>query len=59
MYQKSVIQPISSIKVRIYSCRICNFIDSGKGGVRRQQLDGKYKFVRLTLKERLKELFGE
>jgi hypothetical protein len=59
MYRKSSTPPIASVKGRTYVCRLCNFIESGKGGVCRQQTNGKYKVVKLTFKERLKELFGE
>jgi hypothetical protein len=59
MYRKSSTPPIASVKGRAYVCRLCNFIESGKGGVCRQQTNGKYKVVKLTLRERLKELFGE
>lgn len=56
MFSKSNTPPIKHAQGRTYVCRLCTFRAS-KDSVVRKQPNGSFKVVKLTLKERIKELF--
>ena len=57
MFHKQPGYSVPACLGRVYVCRICTFKES-KNSVVRQQKNGKFKVVKLTIKERIKELWA-